>query len=40
MTRSAAPRPAVATSRAGRVAYDPSAGVPVAGARDIPEEKV
>ncbi|WP_268951203.1 hypothetical protein [Phycicoccus flavus] len=30
----------VAAMCKGRVAYDQSAGVPVAGARDIPEEKV
>ena len=40
MTPFPAAPPGVAATRAGRVRYDQSAGVPVAGARDIPEEKV
>lgn len=40
MTAVRAEGPVVATTTEGRVAYDPSARVPVDGARDIHEEKV
>ena len=40
MRRAPATAPAVAATRRGQVAYDPSTGVPANGARNIPEEKV
>lgn len=40
MTGPWAAGPAVATTRGGRVAYVQSTREPVAGTRDVPEEKV